>query len=346
MRQRIIATYRYNRKRFLMLLCLIAGFVMWSMAYCDKYSDAGGFGSTIFSWIDTIFGAASLDDLKSMLNVSFSSSGSLSAGKYTFGSSLTTVISNANKVFVNVGTDFVLVIFLVSMTELLAHADHISPSQIVYHFFMLVVGVALVKSAMDITFFICNCGSSIVNKITISSTSSGGYTDQVTALKDAIYSDLGYDTVEDSGAVKQILNTLTSTPRQLSYIIQLFPAWICALAANVCISFTVWSRLIQILLFAVISPLTVCMIGSGDRILGGPAMRGIKNIIALSLSGPLIYLSVYICNELQMQIISGVTDKLTASAYTASLPSLIIISIVKIGMVTKAASLAKQAIGL
>ena len=97
-KQHIIYPFLYYRKRiFTGMFALI--FTLWLIAYCDvtqaQIDAASGLAGVIFTWIDEIFGVASLDEAKSLLNITFQN-GTIVAGGYTF-TTLSTVLTKASR---------------------------------------------------------------------------------------------------------------------------------------------------------------------------------------------------------------------------------------------------------
>ena len=89
---------------------------------------------------------------------------------------------------------------------------------------------------------------------------------------------------------------------------------------------------------AIISPLAFADIskGSGDR---SNAMRAVKNVITLSLSGAIILLICIVCNQIQGSLI-------TEADFGTSIWNCVLISVVQMGLVHRANDIVKQGLGM
>ena len=132
--------------------------------------------------------------------------------------------------------------------------------------------------------------------------------------------------------------------KELKYVFEMLIPYLLSKLENVIVSVVCWTRFVQILIMGVVSPVTLC--DFGDHPSQSNAMRGAKNIVALSFSGPLILLSMFICREIQLQIMTSATASLTASSYVGAIWSMSVIAIVQISLVTRSTNLAKQALGM
>jgi len=100
---------------------------------------------------------------------------------------------------------------------------------------------------------------------------------------------------------------------------------------------------VELTIMAIVSPLTVCDISSGSG-MNSNAVRGIKNVIALALSGVIIMLAVFICQQIQYGIFAA--NVMSESNFLSCLCKEIVFAIVEVGLVVKALGIAKQVLGM
>ena len=94
---------------------------------------------------------------------------------------------------------------------------------------------------------------------------------------------------------------------------------------------------------AIVSPLTVCDISSGAG-MNSNAVRGVKNVLALALSGAVIMLAVFICQQIQFGILSA--NVLDEASFMSCVWKEIVVSVVEVGLVVKAPNIAKMVLGM
>lgn len=344
-KQRIIYPIQYHFKK-IVIVSFLLGFSLWLIVYCDvtqaQIDAAGGLAGVVFSWIDEIFGVASLDKAKELLNVTFQN-GIIEAGGYTF-TSLSGVLTKASKVFKNLAVMMLFAFFGVRFMEGVTMQSQMIAEQIVRKFVFLILGIVLIGNAIDLTFGIANIFTVVSDKMLSSPSIDRDVSAQIFALKQSMYIDMGLDETSDVPIVGGIIDAMKPYTAPLKYVLEMLIPYLLAKLANVIVSVVCWTRFVQVLIMAVVSPLTVCDIG--DHPSQSAAMRGVKNIIALALSGPMILLSMFICREIQLQIMTSATVSLTASSYVGAIWSMSVIAIVQISLVTRANNLAKQAIGM
>lgn len=344
-KQHIIYPLQYHFKRIVTLLFACC-FILWMIVYCDvtqaQIDATGGLAGVIFSWIDEIFQIASLDKAKSLLNITFQN-GTIEAGGYIF-ISLSGVLTTSSKVFKNLAVMMLFTFFGVRFMESVTMQSQMIVEQMIRKFVFLIIGIILIDYAFDLTFGIANIFTVISNKMLSSPSLDKDVSTQIFALKQSMYIDMGLDEVSTVPIVGGMIDAMKPYTAPLKYVIEMLIPYLLTKLANVIVSVVCWTRFVQILLMAIISPLVVCDIG--EHLSQSVAMRGIKNIVALGLSGPLILLSMFICREIQLQILTSVTTGLTASGYVGAIWSMSVIAIVQISLVTKSSSLAKQVLGM
>ena len=344
-KQHIIYPFLYYRKRiFTGMFALI--FTLWLIAYCDvtqaQIDAASGLAGVIFTWIDEIFDVASLDEAKSLLNITFQN-GTIVAGGYTF-TTLSTVLTKASRVFKNLGVMMLFAFFGINFMEGITMHTQMIAEQVIRRFVFLIMGMILIGNALDLTFGIANIFTVVSEQMLSSPSLDIDVSSQVFALKQSMYVEMGLDEASTVPIVGGIIDAMKPYTAPLKYVLEMLIPYLLSKLANVIVSVVCWTRFVQILIMGVVSPVTLC--DFGDHPSQSSAMRGAKNIIALGFSGPLILLSMFICREIQLQIITSATTSLTASSYVGAIWSMSVIAIVQISLVTRSSSLAKQALGM
>lgn len=341
MKQKVIMPLLYYRKQI--LFCLFVGMFLLPMAaFCTTAEDvagAKGMTKTIFDMLDDIFDIAAMEDLENLLVVDYHN-GTLMAGGITF-SSLTPVVSAMHRTFQNLGVMLLIVFFGVGMVESISFSQ-MYVEKMVRQFVFLCIGIALISHSMDLVYGIGNIFSALIQRIVdnadvVSVDMSSGIMD----LKMAIYGDCNMST--GKGFKAAIADSITNLSASVSYLIQLFIPSLISKLANLVVSVMCWSRFIELTIMAVVSPLTVCDISSGAG-MNSNAVRGIRNVAALGLSGAVIMLSVFICQQIQYGILSA--NVLDGAGFMSCVWKEIVVGIVEVGLVVKAPNIAKQVLGM
>lgn len=341
MRQKVIMPLLYYRKQI--IFCLFVGMLLFPMAaFCATAEDvagAKGMTKTIFNMLDDIFDIAAMEDLENLLVVDYHN-GTLKAGGITF-SSLTPVVSTMHRTFQNLGVMLLIVFFGIGMVESISFSQ-MYVEKMVRQFVFLCIGMTLISHSMDLVYGIGNIFSALIQRIVdnadaVSMDMSSGIMD----LKMAIYEDCNMST--GKGFKAAIADSITNLSASVSYLIQLFIPSLISKLANLVVSVMCWSRFIELTIMAVVSPLTVCDISSGAG-MNSNAVRGIRNVAALGLSGAVIMLSVFICQQIQYGILSA--NVLDGAGFMSCVWKEIVVGIVEVGLVVKAPNIAKQVLGM
>ena len=279
------------------------------------------------------------EDLEDLLVIHFDS-GTLKAGGITF-TSLSTVLTTMYKTFQNLGVMLLLVFFGVGLLQSISF-QQMYLEKLVKQFIFLCIGIVVMSKSMDLVFGIGNVFSALIQKIV--SNANVSYADmesQILNLKMAIYDDCHVST--GTGLKAAIADTVSNMASSISYIIQLFIPSLIAKLSNVVVSVMCWSRFIELTIMAIVSPLSVCDISSGTGA-GSNAVRGIKNVMALALSGAVIMLAVFICQQIQFGILSA--NVMNQENFMSCIWKEIVVAVVEVGLVVKAPGLSKQILGM
>lgn len=181
---------------------------------------------------------------------------------------------------------------------------------------------------------IANIGSAVVGRVSAVATSNMPNYD---ALCQEIYDNCS-SAKKATGTIDWLKSTASDFVNGVGYILQLFIPWIASMIAGVIVKFVCWSRFIEILILAIISPLSFADISKGSSEHSN-ALRAIKNMIALSLSGAMILLICIICNQIQGALI-------TEADFTTSVWNCVMVALVQMGLVSRANEVVKQGLGM
>lgn len=341
MKQKLVMPLLYYRRQI--LVCLIVGMFLVSMgAFCATAEDvagARGMTKTIFNMIDDIFDLTAMEDLENLLVVDYHE-GTLRAGGITF-SSLAPVVSVMHRAFQNLGVMLLIVHFGVGIVESISFSQ-MYVEKVVRQFVFLCVGIVLVSHSMDLVYGMGNIFSALIQGIVDHAEVAGvDMSSGIMDLKMAIYEDCNVSS--GKGFKAAIADSITNLSASVSYLIQLFIPSLISRLAGLVVSVMCWSRFIELTVMAVVSPLTVCDISSGAG-MNSNAVRGIRNVAALGLSGAVIMLSVFICQQIQYGILSA--NVLDGVSFMSCVWKEIVVGIVEVGLVVRAPNLAKQILGM
>lgn len=328
--------------RQLLAFVLLSVLAVGMAAFCATEADvngATGMVKTIYGLIDDIFDMSRMQDISDLLIIDFSGS-TLKAGGITF-TSLTSVIQTMHKTFQNLGVIMLIILFGVGLLESITF-QQMYLEKMVRQFIFLCIGIVLVSKSMDLVYGIGNVFSALIQKIVNNaSVSNASMSSGIMTLKKTIYDDCNVST--GSGLKATITDAVSNMATSVSYLIQLFIPSLIARLSNIVVSVMCWSRFIELTIMAVVSPLTVCDISTGSG-MNSNAVRGMKNVMALALSGAIIMLAVFICQQIQYGILSA--NVLDGVNFMACVWKEIVVAIVEVGLVVKAPGIAKQVLGM
>lgn len=341
MKQSIILPVVYYRRQILLLgLC---GMLMFHMiAFCATDADvngATGMVKTIYGLIDDIFDISGMEDLKNLLVIDFSGN-TLTAGGITF-TNLTSVIRTMYKTFQNLGVIMLIIFFGVGVLESISF-QQMYMEKMVRQFIFLCIGIVVVSKSMELVFGIGNVFSALIQKIVNNaSVSNANMSADIMNLKKAIYDECNASS--GTGLKAAITDAVSNMATSVSYLIQLFIPSLIARLSSVVVSVMCWSRFIELTIMAIVSPLTVCDISAGAG-MNSNAVRGVKNVLALALSGAIIMLAVFICQQIQYGILSA--NVLDGANFMSCIWKEIVVAVVEVGLVVKAPGIARQVLGM
>ena len=332
---------RYRGAIFLSLIIILLIFP--SPAFCATEADvdaAEGLTKQIFSMIDEMFGVDSLDKARDLLIINFTEN-TLSAGGYSL-SSMTSAVRLMYKTMQNLGVIMLIIFFGIGLMEDISF-NQVYAEKMVKKFIFFCIGVVLIGKSMDMVYGIGNVGSSLIERIVDTAGTSEDAKLELMDLKIAIYDMCNQDSGD--GITSSVKDALHNIPAQLSFLVQLLIPWIVAKICNVIVSVVCWSRFLELTLMAILSPIMVSDVTMGHG-MSSNAMRGVKNVIAISLSGSIIMLSLYLGHEIQVAVMGAYANGVSETNLMLAVWSEIAVSVVQVGMVMRSNTLAKQAMGM
>lgn len=341
MRQRVINPVLYYRRQIFvwfvagMLLCCVT-------AFCATEADvngATGMVKTIYGLLDDIFDISGMDDIKNLLVIEFGGN-TLRAGGITF-TNLTSAIRTMHKTFQNLGMIMLIIFFGMGVLESFSF-QQMYLEKMVRQFIFLCIGIVLISKSMELVFGISNVCSALIQKIVNNANvSNANMASQLMELKKVIYDQCNVSS--GTGLKASITDAVSNMATAVSYLIQLFIPSLIAKLSGVVVSVMCWSRFIELVIMGIVSPLTVCDISSGGG-MHSNAVKGMKNVLSLALSGAIIMLAVFICQQIQFGILSA--NVLGEANFMDCIWKEIVVAIVQVGLVVKAPGIAKQILGM
>lgn len=325
----------YYKKKILAIsfvwIMAMVSFYMFT-GYCS-YDKGGILVGTIQNWIIDIFGGGVVSDVKKLTYIEFdSATNTFNVGGFVI-SSLGSLISAMYKIFRNLGYMLLIVYLLIGLMEDISF-NQMYIEKMVKKFIFFCLGLALIANSMDLIYFIANIGSAVINKIgDVASSKIPSYD----ALCQEVYDNCN-TAKKATGTISKLTAGVADLANSLGYILQLFIPFIIAKISGVLVNFACWSRFIEILIMAIISPLAFADISKADGNHSN-AMRAVKNVIALSLSGAMMLLICVICNQIQGALV-------TNADFTTSIWNCVLVAMVQMGLVQRANTIVKQGLGM
>lgn len=300
--------------------------------FCS-YTEGTGLVKFIQNWIIDIFGGNVIDDVRGLTYIEFNSAtNAFSVGGIAI-NTLGGLISSVYNVFKNLGYMLLIAYLLVGLMEDISF-NQLYMEKMVKKMVFFCIGLALISKSMDLMYAIANIGAGLVNKISAVAIQNMPNYD---SLCQEVYDKC--TTAESASGIKdKLLFSIADFTNQVGYILQLFIPWLVSKIAYIIVQFTCWSRFMEILIMAIMSPISFADIskGSGEH---SNAMRAVKNVIAISFSGAMILLICIICNQIQGSLV-------TTADFGTSIWNCVLISVVQMGLVHRANEIVKQGLGM
>ena len=331
----------YNNAKFykqkiismLFIYFLVMIFLVSFTGFCSYTKGDGIFVGTLQKWVVDIFGGNVINDVKKLTYIEFDSViNSFSVGGIAL-TSLGGMIKGIHRIFKNLGYMLLIGYLALSLMDDFSF-NQVYIEKMIKKAIFFCVGIVLINKSMELVYAIANIGSAVVGKVSAVAISNMPNYD---ALCQEIYDNCS-SAKKATGTIDWLKSTASDLVNGVGYILQLFIPWIASMIAGVIVKFVCWSRFIEILILAIISPLSFADISKGSSEHSN-ALRAIKNMIALSLSGAMILLICIICNQIQGALI-------TEADFTTSVWNCVMVALVQMGLVSRANEVIKQGLGM
>ncbi len=282
------------------------------------------------------------------------------------------ILSNINSTVEGLAGGLLGILFMISLGTYVMNNPQPSIQVLVVRFVMLIVSLALVNNSMEISTYIGNLGTELVN-------SMGATISAETASPQDIIKDIqeNGDKSEEEGAeeadnraemdltdpdedaaaisknehglakyIKKVFNLITGMlSKVFSYIgvvLAIFVPWIIIkVATALCSVFTI-SRAVELIILAVLSPIPAALM-LNDPFGSGSFTRFLKNLGALALQGVVMLVIAYICQAMLNNIVvsCGSYEDLKANCWT-----MVGISIAEVGLLAKSLGISQKLVGI
>ena len=352
----------FYKKRIIIMIvfCFVSAFAVTTYgAYCEnegvikyvnqedgKEYELSNFTKTIYGWIKNIYGIRDdgttlLDEVGNILDVRYEAS---DTPKYYVNGQILEIngINTIYRIFMNIGVMLTIVYFCIGLIEELSF-NQMYMEKVLKKFIFLIIAMMLVAKGMEIVYGAADIGTAVTKKVL-------DIANQEPAFDiDSILNDLGTqcqsaDTIDgwknpflEIGAKASDLATI------VGFALSLIIPWAITMACTVIVQFTCWSRFFELTLMGLISPISFSDVSRGNPMQSN-AMRAFKNLIAISMTGAIILLIVYLCNAISGQIM--VENVINTNNLTNTCWNNVMISVVQAGMIKRSTELTKQALGM
>ena len=340
--------YKLNHKKImLVIVALILAFGTIAYADYDKYKageeKVSGLTELIFNWIDDIMGVDTLNTVSDKIAVNLD----FDADKIDIGgmqlAGVSTGIKQIHSLMVVAATAWAVICFLIGLQKKYLHNPH-APEIFVKQFLILGVSLVLIGQSLWICQQLASFGTgmttAVINKLAnANEDGTDTVASQIDTVKRIIY--MGCQK-EGKGVVKSLVVAVTNTVTQFNYVLQLLIPWLITFVVSLIISFTCWSRAIEIIILATLSPLAFADTLSERGQSSGE--KFIRNFLALSLQGVVIIVIMFFCSQISMSILMD-TD-MSTNFLTEKIPKIVTIGLVEVGLIIKSLGITKEVVGL
>lgn len=306
-------------------------------AYLNGEEKVSGLTSLIFNWVDQIAGVETLNSVsqKVAINLDFDAE-SIDIGGMTL-TGVSTGIKQIHSLMVVAATAFAVICFLIALQKKYFQNPY-AKELLVKQFLILGISLVLIGKSLWICQQLANFGTGMTTAV-INNLSSGGNDDnsaanQLIEIKRTIYEECQ----KEGKGLKALTVAISNFVTQLNYVLQLLIPWLITYAVSLIVSFTCWSRAVEIIILATLSPIAFADTLS-ER--GGAGEKFVRNYLALALQGVVIIVIMYFCNQINMSILMSEGDFIITKV-----PKIVIIGLVQVGLITKSLTMTKEVVGL
>lgn len=328
-------------KRQLAIFIMIAFFIsLIPMVFCvnpsGDWHDATGLCKSVINNVQDVFSGMDVTEIAKNVNIEYSDT-ALKIGNLSLSSGIVTAIVSISAIFRNMAVTLYIIYFLVGIMEDFS-LQAIYLEKLLKKAIYFVAGFILIANSMDIVYGIANIGTQLAQKIT---STGAAHTVDIEPLLNQIYYDCNQE--YGSGPLDSLKEMANNTVAAISYNIQILFPYLAAKACNIIIQVICWSRFFEITFIGIMSPLSVIDVAAKGSLEQSSCMRMLKNIIALAISGALIILICYMCNQISGSLI--VEASVSTGNFLSVIWKVVVISIVQAGLVKQSTDIAKKALG-
>ena len=312
----------------------------------------------LLSAVDTIYGiddtaigntdpdTDSMGFFQKMLSVTYSKNGeseTLSVAGKTMVPEMMTFFRAISKIFQSAGVILLIIYLGLGLMEMTTSSGgDIIYGQLIRRFLYFCVGLVLVTNAPTIVFEATNVGTAIISKITAVNAVNLADNPTILAFKEQIYQ--ACTTAQDYSGLKYVGAVIGDLLQVLGFYMELILPLIGIMVSGILVVITCFSRFIEILCTAAISPVMFADISAeGQPIMRTNAMRTFRMILALALQGAMIYMCLSVCNLISVSLLP---TEITVGNQASFMWMQVGIAIAKGSIVMKSNQLCRQMVGL
>ena len=353
---------RYYWKRILLAilaLAMMAGMLAFAVDEEPYYGEMSGLLKSLKdAELEYLIGGSTVDDVADEVAITFT--GDIKAGNLSVAigdinlDTIGPILKGVNDVAILLATLMLFISFMLSMLGM--REQEIIEEEVIKKLLFLGIGLALCFYAKDICMGIANIGSSVAKGVAKTTTEATDKIDTLDTINDYIDS-MATPIPKDPKGIPEKLDAfgkgVGNSFNYLVWIIFFALPWLIAAGCRLAITLRIWGRAIEILLLAAFSPVAFSDIMDTNNISSSQGVRFVKNFAALALSGVFIIGSLAICRGLSASVLGSTVGaalvdggKVSFTELAKLLSNLILISVVQVGMVSKANQLSKTVLGL
>lgn len=316
-----------------------------------------GLPKVLMSWVDTVFGIDNDatgntdgdDDMgffQKLLSVTYTKSGeseTLTVAGKTMAPEMMTFFHSISKIFESAGIILLIIYLGLGLMEMTTSAGgDIIYGQLIRRFLYFCVGLVLVTNAPTIVFEATNIGTAIISKITAVNAVDLASNPTILSFKDEIYK--ACSTAQDYTGLKYLGALIGDFFQAIGFFLELIIPFIAMLISGLAVVITCFTRFIEILCTAAISPVMFADISAeGQPIMRTNAMRAFRMILALALQGAMIYMCLILCNLVSASLLP---EEITVANQWSFIWMQVGLGIAKVGIIMKSNQLCRQMVGL
>lgn len=338
------ATTEYEKSRRSKFLAKALAFLLMMFMLFPVFADdeADSIALNMFDYITGYTesdGTVTIDageDVKKVIAVDFSSDVTTIGGvDVSFLTKDGGVIDTINDTCMGIAIALSIAMFCVSWMQAYLNGN-VSDEAWLQKFMVFGMSLLGIVYARQLTMLVATLGSGIAERIATTTVDNNVVTDNIVAFRNQIID----ETVFDGGSVMVIgdlVEWLTCVRKSIKYVFTFALPCLVVLVCNLVVWLQAWSRAIEILIIAAMSPFGFLGIERGVE---GP-VRYVKQVFALGIQGAIMMVVIVVCKTLGASAISSIAS----AGFTGDIDnfwSLIIIDVVEIGMLQRSRQIAQS----